>query len=145
MILRLAWAWCTQPSRDSLRRVTFQSPLAPRLFSSTTTACSALRYSTMSDSESEAFDLNGVSGGSDSEEFALVSKKVCGLRSWRVQLCMFTCLPSLRKHLQQFPRPKQPPEPPKRRQPKRLQGRESRPVLQRRRIRSKQTMESTWI
>ena len=77
-MLRLAWAWGTQPSRASLRRVTLQSPPAPRLFPvpTTTIAYPALRYSTMSDSESEAFDLNGVSGGSDSEDFVLTNKKV---------------------------------------------------------------------
>jgi hypothetical protein len=56
-MLRLAWVWNTQPSRVSLRRVALQSPLAPRFFHTTTTASSSLRYSTMSDSESEAFDL----------------------------------------------------------------------------------------
>jgi hypothetical protein len=63
----------------SLRRVTLQSPLAlafPRFFPATTTNCSALHHLTMSDSESEAFDLSGVSGGSDSEGFILPTKKV---------------------------------------------------------------------
>jgi len=77
VMLRLAWVWSSQPSRVSFRRVTLQSPLAPRLFPTTPATCSALRYSTMSDSESEAFDVTGVSGGSESEDFHPPTKKVC--------------------------------------------------------------------
>jgi hypothetical protein len=76
-VSRMAFvAWGSQPSRVSLGRATVQSPLAPHLFLTTNTACSSLRYSTMSDSEGEAFDLNGASGGSDSDDFLPITKKV---------------------------------------------------------------------
>ena len=76
LMLRFARAWGTQPSRVYLRKVTLQTPLAPHLFLTANTACSSLRYSTMSDSEGEAFDLNGASGGSDSDDFRPPTKKV---------------------------------------------------------------------